>query len=299
LSWNILVNDWTFEPLVVGALAFAAVLYWLGEWTSNKVKPRPLWKSVCFYSGLLFIFIALESPIDYLDGQLFWLHMLQHLLLIMVAAPLIILGVPAIPILRSSPLGFRRHFLRMVTTQSWSHRVATVVSWIASPVPAAITFLAAFYLWHWSYLFNLTLQNQSVHDLEHLGFLATALLFWSQVIEQRPVRMKMSYVQRAGYVVLVGAAGNFLAMYFVFATKPLYQQYARLSPRPFGMGALTDQQLAGALMWVPVLFVFLTAFCVLAYKWLREDEELANEPGEVIVPAYRLLDGSLSSDKPR
>ncbi len=299
MSWNILVNDWSFEPLIIGALALAAVLYWLGEWTSNRARARPLWRSLCFYSGLLFIFIALESPIDFLDGQLFWLHMVQHLLLIMVAAPLIILGDPAIPILRSSPLGPRRRFLRMVTTQSWSHRVGVAFSWIASPIPAAIIFLVDLYLWHWSYLFNLTLQNQTVHDLEHLCFLATALLFWSQVIEQRPMHMKMSYIQRAGYVVLVGAAGNLLAMYFVFATKPLYQQYARLSPRPFGMDAITDQQLAGALMWVPVLFVFLGAFSVLAYKWLREDEELADKPQEVIVPAYRLLDGSLSSDTHR
>ena len=297
MSWSILLNDWTFEPLIVGLLALAAVLYWLGEWTSNRATARALWRSLCFYLGLLAIFVALESPIDFLDGQLFWLHMMQHLLLIMVAAPLIILGDPVIPILRSSPLGPRRRFLRMVTTQSWSHRVAVAFSWVTSPWPAAVIFIADLYLWHWSYLFNLTLQNQTVHDLEHLCFLATALLFWSQVIEQRPLHIRMSYIQRAGYVVLVGAAGNLLAMYFVFATKPLYRQYADLSPRPFGMSAVTDQQLAGALMWVPVLFVFLAAFSVLAYKWLREDERRANDPREIVVPGYRLLDGSLSSDR--
>jgi putative membrane protein len=297
VSWIILVNDWTFEPLVVGALALAAALYWMGEWTSNRATTRPVWRSLCFYAGLLAIFIALESPIDFLDRQLFWLHMMQHLVLIMVAAPLIILGDPAMPILRSSPLGPRRRFLRMVTTQSWSHRVAAAFAWITSPLPAAIIFIVDLYLWHWSYLFNLTLQNQTVHDLEHVCFLGTALLFWSQVIEQRPLHIRMSYIQRAVYVVLVGAAGNLLAMYFVFATKPLYQQYAGLSPRPFGMSALTDQQLAGALMWVPVLFVFLAAFSVLAYKWLGEDEELSSKPREMTVPAYRLLDGSLSSDK--
>lgn len=271
------------------------VLYLLGLRTGRPGKPHPGWRSACFYAGLLTIFLALESPIDGLDGQLFWVHMVQHLLLIMVAAPLLVLGDPALPILRSSPLGPRRRVLKAVTTQSWTHRLASVTSRVASPWPAATIFLLDLYLWHWNLLFNLTLQNYAVHIVEHLCFLLTAVLLWSQVIEQRPVHLRLSYLQRAAYVVIVGAAGNLLAMYFVFTPQPLYSQYVRLSPRPFGMTALMDQQLAGALMWVPVLFVFAIAFSVLLYRWLGEEEALGSR-AQPVAPAYRLLDGSLSTD---
>jgi len=290
VSWSVLTGYWSFEPIVLVSLALAAMLYWFGEWTSAA---RPLWRSLCYYAGLLAIFLALESPIDGLDGRLFWVHMLQHLILIMVAAPLIILGDPAMPILRAWPLKPRRRFLRLVTQQPWSRDAGAVLAFLTSPWTAALVFLVDLYLWHWDVLFNLTLRNQAVHDLEHVCFLSTALLLWSQIIDQKPIHARMTYLARAGYILLVGAAGNLLAMYFVFAQRPLYAQYANLFPRPFGMGALMDQQLAGALMWVPVLFVFAIAFCICLYKWLG-DEQRSTEVGTV--PAYRLLDGSLSSE---
>lgn len=291
MSWSVLLNYWSFEPTVIVPVALAALLYWIGEW---KSAPRPMWRSLCYYAGLLVLFLALESPLDGLDGRLFWVHMLQHLLIIMVAAPLIILGNPALPLLKAWPLRPRRRVLKLVTTRSWSHTVVQTVSWLGSPWVVAVIFTADLYLWHWSPLFNLTLQNQGIHDLEHVCFLASALLLWTQVIDQKAVHVRMSYLQRAGYVVVVGAAGNLLAMYFVFVQRPLYSQYATLRPRPFGMGALFDQQLAGALMWVPVLFVFALAFSVCLYKWLGEESRSTGS--EMITPAYRLLDGTLSTD---
>ena len=310
MSWNILIHDWSFEPLVVVPLCVAGLIYWLGDramrrtalvrQTSSGVPGdasslRPWWRADCFYAGLFVVFIALESPVDWFDGQLFWVHMLQHLLLIMVAAPLIVLGDPIMPFVRAWPLVSRRRTLKLLTKQSWSRPTERALGWLFSPWPAAVIFIADLYLWHWAVLFNLTLQNQIVHDLEHLCFLATALVFWSMVIDQRPVHLRMSYGQRAVYILVVGAAGNMLAMFFVFTTRPLYSQYADITPRPFGMGAMLDQQLAGALMWVPVLFVFGTAVAVCLYKWLGvADADAVDMP----VPAYRLLDGSLSTDMP-
>jgi cytochrome c oxidase assembly factor CtaG len=133
--------------------------------------------------------------------------------------------------------------------------------------------VADLYLWHWSLLFNLTLQNDTVHLVEHLCFLGTALLFWSQVIDQRAVHVRLSYAARAVYTVLTAAASNVLAMYFVFTPKPLYAAYASPAHRLYGMTPLGDQQIAGAIMWVPVLFLFGGAFAVCLYKALAEDEE--------------------------
>ncbi len=292
MSWSLILHNWSLEPLVLASLGAAAVLYYLGV----RSAPRPAWRMICFYAGLLTIFIALESAVDAFDGQLFWVHMLQHLLLIMVAAPLLVLGDPAIPVLRAWPLGSRRRTLRVVTTATSMRSIGRVMTRVASPWSAALILIADLYFWHWTPLFNLTLQNQVVHDVEHLCFLSTALLFWMQVVDQRGVHVRFSYLQRAGYVVLVGAAGNLLAMYFVFALRPLYPAYAALHPRPFGIGALMDQQLAGALMWVPVLFVFAGAFAVCLYRWLGEEEVRSSRSNPVTVPGYRLLDGTLSSE---
>lgn len=294
MTLNMLLRDWSFEPLVIVPLVLAGCLYWLGGRTPRGAA-RDWWRADCFYLGLVTIFVALEGPVDWFDGQLFWVHMLQHLMLIMVAAPLLVLGDPVMPFIRSSPLRPRRKVLKVVSRQSALKRAGHLVSSVATPWPVAIVFTLDLYLWHWSWLFNLTLQNQVIHDVEHVCFLVTALVLWSQVIDQKPLRAQMGYLHRAAYIVIVGAAGNLLAMYFVFAQRPLYTQYASLHPRPFGMGALMDQQLAGALMWVPVLFVFATAFAICLYKWLGEQER-PERATEMLIPGYRLLDGSLSSD---
>lgn len=292
MSWRVLMSYWSFEPLVLAALGVAGLVYWLGE---SRSAPRPAWRVLCFYAGLFTVFLALQSPLNGLDGRLFWVHMVQHLGLMMVASPLVILGDPVVPMLRAWPLRWRRRTLRLATTSVWSRRFGHLASQVAGPWTGAFILIFDLYLWHWSTLFNLALRNQAVHGVEHGAFMATAFLFWAQVIDQKAVHIGMSYLRRAGYVLLVGAAGNLLAMYFVFAPTTLYSAYTNLHPRPFGMGGLMDQQLAGALMWVPVLFVFATAFSVCLYRWLGAEGDVF-KGAPTAVPSYRLLDGSLSSE---
>ncbi len=128
----------------------------------------------------------------------------------------------------------------------------------------------------WSWLFNLTLRNDAVHLLEHACFLVTALLFWSQIIDQRLMPARLPYARRALYSVMTAAASNLLAMYFVFTPKPVYSAYVSAAHRPFGITALADQQFAGGLMWVPVLFLFGGASAVCFFKALTEDERHAD-----------------------
>ncbi|PZS00313.1 MAG: hypothetical protein DLM70_13885, partial [Chloroflexi bacterium] len=108
--------------------------------------------------------------------------------------------------------------------------------------------------------------------------LVTGLLFWSQIVDQRTVHTQLGYVERALYVVIAGFSTNFLAMFFVFAPRPLYSGYAGVVHRTGGITALADQQYAGAIMWVPVLFLFGVAFSVCMFKWLGQDEALYDLP---------------------
>ncbi|MGH2447753.1 MAG: cytochrome c oxidase assembly protein [Chloroflexota bacterium] len=283
MVWQIVLHDWAFQPTVIVPLVIAAVLYARGIRTSMRIVPADRrvtrrWNAVSFFVALLIIFGALEGPLDILADQLFWPHMIQHLLLIMVAAPLLLLGDPVIPLLRGVPLGLRRSIAGTAMKQSWLHRLGHYLSWILQPVPAVTIFLVDLYLWHWDFLFNLTLRNEVVHDFEHLCFLATALLFWSQVIDQRPLSARLSYAQRTVYTVVASALGNILAMYFVFSPRPVYAVYAHLSHRLFGLGAVADQQYAGAIMWVPVLLLFGGSFAICFYKALSEDSSQGRFP---------------------
>lgn len=294
MTWPAVLSQWSFDPSVVVGVTIAAAVYWRGMRNAvrlvdgRRVSAR-YWRALAFYAGLGVIVLALESPIDALSPTLFTFHMIQHLLLIMVASPLLLLGDPAITLLRGIPLSLRRSGLGFVFRQPGIRRLGRWLGRLTMPQAAFMIFLADLYLWHWNWLFNLTLQNNAVHLLEHTCFLVTALLFWSQVIDQRAVHARLSYVQRALYTVLTAAAGNVLAMYFVFAPTPLYTAYGSLRSRPFGMTAMGDQQIAGAIMWVPVLFVFGGAFAILLYKALSEDEHAEDALPVAGIPYSTLL----------
>jgi putative membrane protein len=268
---------WSIEPSVVVGVLLVIVLYCRGTARSLRAvggisRHSRAPQALAFAAGLLVVIVALESPIDYLSGSLFSFHMIQHLLLIMVAAPLLLLGDPGVALMRGIPLDVRRSVLQAGYRRTWVRRFARVASKIGSPRATFIIFAADLYLWHWSRLFNLTLRNDTVHLTEHLCFLVTAMLWWSQVIDQRAMHARLSYIHRAVFTVLTAGVSNVLALYFVFAPRPLYSAYAGLRSRPYGMTVLGDQQIAGAIMWVPVLFVFGGAFAILLYKALGEDE---------------------------
>lgn len=277
-AWPGVLLQWNFDPTVVAGVILAAVLYARG-WRRLAVvrgarsAPNGKWQAVAFYAGLAIVVVALESPIDGLSAYLFTFHMMQHLLLIMVAAPLLLLGDPGVTTMRGMPLVARRQVLGALARLSWIHRVGAALSFLIRPQSVFLIFVFDLYVWHWNGLFNLTLQNDTVHLLEHLCFLVTALLFWGQVIDQRAVHGQLSYLHRAIYLVFTAAAGNVLAMYFVFAPKALYAHYAQPVARLYGMTPISDQQIAGALMWVPVLFLFGGAAIICLYKALAEDEQ--------------------------
>lgn len=300
MTWHHVFTQWSLDAPVVIGLVLAALLYWSGRRNSLAVvgahrSGMRRWQSFFFAAGLIVIFLALQSPVDYLAYSLFWAHMVQHVLLIMVAAPLLALGDPLVPLLRGFPLTVRRPVLAAAARQSWLRRLGHALGGLRSPVAVFAIFIIDLYLWHWNWLFNLTLRNQAIHDLEHLCFLATSLLFWSLVIDQRVLHARLGYWQRAVYVVITAFASNLLAMYFVFTLKPLYPHYATLRPRPFGIPALADQQLAGAIMWVPVLFLFGGAFVICFYKWLEQDSSAPVLPASP--PASYSFLGS-SSNRP-
>jgi cytochrome c oxidase assembly factor CtaG len=200
--------------------------------------------------------------------------MTQHLLLIMVAAPLLVVGSPWLHIWRGLPLGIRRPVAKTVMRHrafSWPRKVATL---LFKPSAAWLVSSANLWFWHWPPAYDLTLRNHAVHHLEHALFLGLGILFWAQVIDQYPFHARLSQIKRVGYVFAAAIQAWALAALLAFASSPFYA-YALLQFRPGGISALTDQQLGAGIMWVPGSITYAIVFIVCIYLWFREEDARA------------------------
>jgi cytochrome c oxidase assembly factor CtaG len=247
-------------------------------WVSLALHLRPRtaaarWRAAAFYAGLLTIVVALATPIDSISRQLFWVHMTQHVLLLGVAAPLIVLGAPWNSIWRPLPLAWRRRVARTVARSPRLAGVRRAAGALARPVPAWICFNVNLVFWHLPFAYDLTLRSQAAHALEHILFLGSAVLLWGQVLQSPPLRLRLSSLGRVLYIVAATAVGWLLSLVLAFAPSPLYPAYAHLAHHPGGISELTDQHIAAGVMLGPgslaaTLFVFIGL-----YRWLGHDEQ--------------------------
>jgi putative membrane protein len=249
----------------------AAALYWVG---GRHVKRRPptaanRWRTTCFVAGLATVVVALNSPIHDLAGELLWVHMVQHILLVLVAPPLLALAQPWNRMWHGVPLGFRRTTARFVAQSPGLAPLRRTARFLADPLPSWLLFNATFIVWHLPVAYDAALDSPAVHNLEHATFFATGLLFWTRVIDSPPWRSALGDVGRAIYVGLALVVGWMLAIVLALATSPLYAPYADLASRPGGISALADQHLAAGMMWVPGSIPFTIVIVFLAYRWLE------------------------------
>jgi len=263
-------------PLAV--LSLLACLHVLGEHRAVRLLGRPRsrrerWRAASFYAGLVVILGALATPIDTLAEKLFWVHMTQHVMLLTIAAPLIVLGAPWSSIWRPLPLGLRRTVAKAVSRSPWWAPLRVLGRLLARPLPAWIAFNVNLVVWHVPAAYDLAVANRAIHDLEHVTFLLFGVMLWAQVLESPPLRTRLSAIHRVYYIVASAIVSWLVALVLIFASSPLYPAYAHLGHRPGGISELTDQQLAGGVMLVPgslsmTLFVFIQL-----YLWMGTDED--------------------------
>ncbi|HWE10604.1 MAG TPA: cytochrome c oxidase assembly protein [Solirubrobacteraceae bacterium] len=258
-------------PLLL--VAVALVLHVAGERRVAAIRRRPRdrrarWRAVSFYAGLATIVVALAGPIDTYAAKLFWVHMVQHVLLLTVAAPLIALGAPWMSMWRPLPLGFRRGAAGAVARDQWAAPLRAIGRWLGRPLGTWLAFNVNLILWHIPVMYDLTLRHLAVHALEHTTFLLFGVLLWCQVIDSPPVRARLRTDMRVYYMLASGIVSWVLSLVLAFAPSPLYPVYAHIAARPGGISALADQQIAGGVMLGPgsvsiTLFVFIGL-----YRWL-------------------------------
>jgi putative membrane protein len=203
-----------------------------------------------------------------LAQSLFWVHMGQHVLLLTVAPPLIVLGAPWMSIWRPLPLGFRRAAARSVLRSPGFEWLRAIGRWLGSPLGAWLAFSVNLLAWHIPAAYDAALSSVAVHALEHVLYLSTGILLWLQVLDSPPLHAHLRIEYRAYYFVAAMAVGWVLSLVLAFAPDALYPIYAHLANRPGGISALTDQQLAAGMMLVPGSITMLIFVFVQLYQWL-------------------------------
>jgi putative membrane protein len=261
------LTAWSFDAHVWLPLLGAWLLYGLAVRRVNEAHPHnpvPRWRTWSWYAGLGVIVLALQSPIEAYDTTLFSVHMVQHLLLTMVAAPLLALGAPITLLLRVSSADTRQRLLLPVLHS----RVLRVISF---PVVTWVLFAGVMWASHFSPLYDAALDNEALHVFEHGLYLSVSMLFWWPVVGADPSPWRLPHAARIGYLFLGMPQSSFLGLAIFSAPDVMYPHYATLE-RSWGPSPLADQQLAGGIMWVGGDLVFLVAMILALWIWLRADE---------------------------
>jgi putative membrane protein len=254
------------SPVLLVVIFFIALVYvrgWL-HLRSTSLNAIAAWRAGSFLLGLFLIWAAMASPIAALDEQLLTVHMVQHLLLMTLAAPLIWLGAPVMPLLRGLPRGFVQAVVAPLFRWPLVQRLGRT---LAQPALCWLAATAALVIWHVPSVFTLGFKSGGWHIVEHASFLVTGLLFWWPVVKPWPGVSRWPELSIILYLFLATLPCDILSGFLVFCDRVVYPVYFYAS-RPFGLSALADQQCAGALMWTCVTVVYLVAGAILTTRLL-------------------------------
>ena len=264
---------WHIDPLVLTNLAFLFALYGWGlfrAWRRAGVgRGVPQWRAIVFATGLLAVLVALISPLDTLGDDLSWVHMTQHMMLMVVAAPLIVLGAPGLVGAWALPRAWRKmsHF-PLWPRRAVSRRRLRRLFWN----PLFVWLLHAIILWAWHLpaLYELALIDPLVHDIEHLSFFLVACLFWRVAIDPR-AQLRLNPGLSVLYLFTTSLHAMMLGVFMALSPSVWYPIYAGRT-KLWGLSPLEDQQLAGLIMWMPGCAVYAIVAAGLLAGWLRELE---------------------------
>ncbi|MDB4883119.1 MAG: hypothetical protein JWL95_1885 [Gemmatimonadetes bacterium] len=268
---------WTFAPVVVALLVLSAWLYARGLralWRQAGIaRGIARWRAACFAAGTFVAALALLSPIDAVGAALFSVHMTQHMLLVVVAAPLLMLGDPLTPAIWSLRIGARRRI-----GLAWRRARATQSIWrqLRRPLVAWALHVGALWLWHLPRLYDVALRDERVHVLEHATFFLTALLFWAPLADRRRV-LRLGVGAGTLYLFAAALQCTLLGALMTFARRPWYVAHYGTTAA-WGLTPLEDQQIAGLIMWIPAGLAYLVALLPFVLTALRAPAQWVPRP---------------------
>jgi putative membrane protein len=270
-----LTEHWSFDPFLIVAIA-AAIWHEIGlaklarRSRPERTRQRRL-RSLWFYAGLAVLLIAVQSPLDYWSDDYFFVHMLQHLLLMFAAPTLIVAGAPWQPMLDALPGSLGRDATREVMTGGWSRPLRAAAGWLLRPWVSVVAFSIVMVGWHVPALYDLAARNQAVHIwLEHGSFFAAGILFWLQFIGSPPFRRRMTAPAQAVALISTNVVMWVLAMSMGLLSSsswyPVYNHIPGVTLPPFA-----DQQIGAGILWICGDFWALPALLFVVRRLIAED----------------------------
>lgn len=260
---------WVFEPGVIIPLVIAGGLYLAGVWRLWR-KDRighgiRRWEAGCYAAGWGALVVALVSPLHPMGELLFSAHMTQHEVLMLVAAPLLVLGRPMLVYLKGLPPGWGRTIAGYGNSSLWQ----SVWRLISNPLGAWLIHAFVLWIWHLPSWFQATINDEFIHAVQHLSFLLSATLFWWSVMHGR--QRVMGYGMAVLYMFTTAMHSGLLGALVTLAGTLIYPVYSTTT-QSFGLTPLEDQQLGGLIMWVPAGLVYVIAGLAFVAGWMRESE---------------------------
>jgi len=293
------LRSWSIPPVATFALVLTALTYLRGCWLLRRAgyPYLPPWRIGSFAFGLFSLWFALASPLDTFSPFVLTAHMLQHMMLMMVAPPLILLGEPLIPIVRGMPRFAAREFAGPFL--NW--RVAKQIGLaLTNPAVALLLMGTAMFAWHVPRLYELALSSSAWHKVEHACFFLASLIFWWPVVQPWPSRAQWPRWAMVPYLLIADLQNTVLSAALVFSDRVLYPSYAA-GPSLFGYPPLEDQAAAGAIMWVVGSLVFILPAILIAVQVLsrrRTDRAIPTSRPDEFPVVDRIVSGSSISSAP-
>lgn len=246
-------------PLAITGIGYAAGYFRIRR--NSTTRPQAL-RPMCFASGWLALAVALMPPLDALSDELFAFHMVQHEVLMLVAAPLLVLGSPLPVFLWAFP---RRGRNRIALV---SRHFAVRGPWrvLTGPLSGWLFHAVALWGWHTPPLFEAALEHPGIHGLQHVSFFLTALIFWNGLLRARGGSHNGAAVL---YLFTTTVHSGVLGALITFAAYPWFPHY-QATTAEWGLSALEDQQLGGLIMWVPASLVYVGAGLYLLGRWIQD-----------------------------
>lgn len=255
-SWSSWDAHWS---IVLGCAALLAVYFWGIGPAREKYglgEPATRWQITSYVAAVVILFVSLTGPIhDLSDYFLFSAHMVQHMLLMMVVPPLMLLGIPAWLI---------RPALKV-------KGVMPVARFLTKPLIAFAIYNVVFVVWHFPFMYNAALENHDIHIVQHMMFIITATMMWWPVVNPLPELMTMPGPVQILYLFAIGLPASVVSAFIALSEDVVYPFYGA-APRVFPMSALEDQQLGGMIMWVPGMILLWGAITIIFFRWARRED---------------------------
>ncbi|MGB3329100.1 MAG: cytochrome c oxidase assembly protein, partial [Thermomicrobiales bacterium] len=293
-----LLQVWQADPWVLIGALITGWLYVRGLGSLNEIGARtgrgPVVshaRAWAFFAGLATLVVALASPLDAATATIFSAHMVQHVLLVAMAPPLVLLGLPMTVILNGLPRAWRRPIALL------PHRVpglARILAVVTMPIVAWFIHAGTLWLWHVPQFYDAAVESERIHAVEHATFVLTAFLFWWTIV---PAGAHARNALGPGLGILsvfaMGMQGAALGIILTFWSTPLYPVYLGRSEL-WHISTLSDQRLAGLIMWIPAGSVYVAAAMLLLRAWFRDDAATAQAPeprppGQAELPEHHRL----------